>query len=238
MSTLRIFIDESGNFEFGNKRNTHYLFTLVLHNQEHTIESQLMELQKKLDLNGYAVKTIHTAPLIHMNEDYDRYSLPDRRRIFTYLFQFLMSCPASYRCFAYNKTDFLDKMSLESRMSRDLSLFISENLGFFQSFDKIVIYYDRGQAEITRMLNIVFNTLLVNVSFHITFPSKYRLFQAADLICTLELANMKLNEGDLSRQEERFFNGQRGFRRNFMRHIKKKEFSSKNSDRAKKRTLG
>ena len=43
-------------------------------------------------------------------------------------------------------------------MARGLSLFLRENLRFFQSFERIILYYDNGQKQITRMLNSVLAT--------------------------------------------------------------------------------
>ena len=52
----------------------------------------------------------------------------------------------------------------------------------------------------------------------------YRLFQLADLICTLHLVELKLSVGTpLSRSEQQFFGGPRMFRHNILRYIKSKE---------------
>ena len=36
-------------------------------------------------------------------------------------------------------------------MARDLSLFIKDNLTYFQSFDRVILYYDNGQHELNRI---------------------------------------------------------------------------------------
>ena len=55
-------------------------------------------------------------------------------------------------------------------------------------------------------------------------PSRYRLFQLADLICTLHLIELKLRAGvKLSRSENQFFGGPQMFRHNILRYIKAKE---------------
>ncbi|MFR1167425.1 MAG: hypothetical protein ACLSDQ_07405 [Adlercreutzia equolifaciens] len=35
----------------------------------------------------------------------------------------------------------------------DLANFLADNLAFFQQFDKVKVYYDNGQSEVTRILH-------------------------------------------------------------------------------------
>ena len=79
----------------------------------------------------------------------------------------------------------------------------------------VKIYYDNGQVEVTRVLSSVFNALLENVEFRKVIPSQYRLFQVADLICTLKLTELKL--------EKAFFEDERTLKKNYLKPIKKKE---------------
>ena len=52
-------------------------------------------------------------------------------------------------------------------------------------------------------------------------PSKYRLFQAADLICSIELIAAK-TEGTMTESEKRFFGSHRVFVRDILRQIRRK----------------
>ena len=55
-------------------------------------------------------------------------------------------------------------------------------------------------------------------------PRKYRLFQVADLVCTLRLLEAKINFGTgLSDDECKFFGGPKKFHHNILRYIKAKE---------------
>lgn len=40
-------------------------------------------------------------------------------------------------------------------ISRDISVFLNDNLAYFQSFDKIISYHDYGQADLTNITSIV-----------------------------------------------------------------------------------
>ena len=51
-----------------------------------------------------------------------------------------------------------------------------------------------------------------------------RLFQVADLICTLELLKVKIEHGKLSNSEERIFHSKRDLKKDFLKGIRKKEF--------------
>ena len=102
---------------------------------------------------------------------------------------------------------------------------IRENLPYFQSFEKVILYYDNGQHELNRILNTVLATKLSNYELRKVLPCDYRLFQAADLICTLELTKIKLESRELSKSEQLIFHSKRDFKKDFLKGIRKKEWS-------------
>lgn len=65
---------------------------------------------------------------------------------------------------------------------------------FFYDNICVKVYYDNGQVEVTRILSSVFNALLENVEFRKVTPADYRLFQVADLICSLKLVELKAED--------------------------------------------
>ncbi len=110
-------------------------------------------------------------------------------------------------------------------MARDLSRFIRENLQHFQSYDQIILYYDNGQHELNRILNTVLATELSDYDVRRVFPTDYKLFQVADLVCTLTLLEQKIKEAELSRSEQLLFHSKRDLKKDFLKGIHKKEFS-------------
>ena len=90
-------------------------------------------------------------------------------------------------------------------------------------FDLVKIYYDNGQVEVTRILSSVFNALLENVEFRKVIPADYRLFQVADLICTLKLTKLKMQKHTLSKSEMYFFDSERTLKKNYLKALEKKE---------------
>ena len=56
-------------------------------------------------------------------------------------------------------------------------------------------------------------------------PSRYRLFQVADIICTLELIRQRLDDtGRLTESENAFFAGTKNFRKNYLKLLDRKIF--------------
>ena len=94
------------------------------------------------------------------------------------------------------------------------------------SFDKVIAYYDNGQTEVTRTLNSVFNAFFFDVDFRNVKPKDYRLFQAADLFCTLELLRAKVEDNALSRSDLFFFRTKQTLQKDYLRKILKKRFGT------------
>ena len=107
-------------------------------------------------------------------------------------------------------------------MSREIGSYVRKSFTYFQSFDRVVVYYDGGQKEITTIINTVLNTLL-EAEVRRVRPSDYRLFQAADMICTLELLSVKVDENSLSKSEQEFFGGVRNLKKNYLKPLARME---------------
>jgi hypothetical protein len=116
-----------------------------------------------------------------------------------------------------------DSVEAVGKLSKFLATFIRSNMDFFIGYDCVKIYYDNGQVEVSRILSSVFNILLDNVEFRRVLPSEYRLFQVADLICTLKLAELKLEKHILSKSEKFFFEDVRTLKKNYLKPISQKE---------------
>ena len=115
-----------------------------------------------------------------------------------------------------------DEIDITNMLSKQLADFIRRRFDFFANFNVIKLYYDNGQTEVTKILVSVFNTLLDNVEFKRVIPSNYRLFQVADLMCTLKLTELKMDKHILSRSEVYFFKDERTFKKNYIKPIERK----------------
>lgn len=229
MKELSIFVDESGDFGEYEKHTPYYIITMVFHNQAVDISDNINFLNKSLKQIGYGdEQAIHTEPLIRREKPYQYFQPNERRAIFSKLYYFALNCDIKYKSFVFHKINYKNKFELESRIAKELSQFIKDNLSYFQKHEKVILYYDNGQHELNQILNTVLATQLNNYDIRRVIPSDYRLFQVADLICTLELLRIKTESGKLSNSEERIFHSIRELKKDFLKGIRKKNFEREN----------
>lgn len=225
MNELSIFVDESGDFGTYEPHTPFYLFTLVFHKQSNSIEEQISHLEHGLADIGFDVKhCFHAGPIIRREEDYQNLSIIERRKCLNRILTFAKSCDISYITFSVEKRHMSDSLSLIVVLSKQLSTFIRDEYAFFAQFDKIIIYYDNGQVELNKLLASVFTVMLPQVEFRKVMPADYRLFQVADLFCTLELIGHKDESHIMSKSEEAFFGSMRDMRKNYLKPMYKKRY--------------
>ena len=116
-----------------------------------------------------------------------------------------------------------DKIKLSGRLAKEINTAFCEHSEFFMDYDKVIVYYDNGQIELSAILNAVFSIYFSNVEFRKAEPQKYRLLQAADFICSMELLKIKRNEKRLSKSEEKFFYKPQELKKTFFKSIEKKK---------------
>ena len=148
--------------------------------------------------------TIHVGPIIRQ-EEYRNMSFDKRKRILRNLMTFFRKTNIRYKTLHVEKKNLKDDIELVSVLSKELSRFINNHLDYFLSFDIVKVYYDNGQIPVTRILSTALSILLSNVEFRKVMPSDYRLFQVADMLCSIELIKLKLKHSKLSNSEIAFF---------------------------------
>ncbi len=120
---------------------------------------------------------------------------------------------------------FIDNFDEEiSKLAKELSNFIKNNIDYMLPFDNIKIYYDNGQTEIKTLVNSVFSSNLPNVIMKNILSTDYRLFQVADFICTFDLLYKKYSTKELSKSELIFFGNERNLYRNYIKPLAKLKF--------------
>lgn len=226
---LSIFIDESGDFGKYSPHSPYYIISLVFHNQKQNMSKDIKQLDEKLNwLKDYS--WVHVGPIVRGEETYDSAEISSRRKILKTFTTFVKKSPITYKSLHIEKKHFKNDDDMVARLSRDLSLFLQANFAYFSAFDSIKVYYDNGQNEISRMLAGVFHALFANVEFTKVMPSKYKLFQAADLFCYFTLIKLKLDSGIISENEVKFFGTQYALRKNYLKPLAKKEFGYTKAD--------
>lgn len=202
----------------------YYIVSMVFHNQNDDISNQIKHLDYEMEKLGYRNHAVHTEPLIRREECYQFLEPNERRTIFSKLFYFVCKSDIRYKTFTFFKREYNSELAMENKMIRVISGFFRENLEYFREFDKVILYYDNGQHELNKILKIVLEKELANCEMRKVLPKDYKLFQAADMVCTLELLNNKMEMGELSRSEELIFYSKRELKKDFLKTIRKKAF--------------
>lgn len=219
---LSIFIDESGDFGPYAHHAPFYLVSMILHEQDQDIHSAIANLDANMQNLGYPSHAVHIGPLIRRESTYRDDLMEDRKRLFHALFHFARTLPFSYICAKVRKNTCADVIGLTAKLTKSIAAVLREHATYFEGFDKIIVYYDNGQVELTKILTTLFYTLFSRVEFRKVKPAEYKLFQVADLICTLELLAEKAASGSFSHSEAEFFHSARDFKKNYYKPIAKK----------------
>lgn len=224
LKELSIFIDESGDFGEYTPHSPYYIITMVFHDQKETIQPSIAKLNRELSYLNLNDLCIHTGPIIRREEIYETMSVKERRHIFNKMVAFIRQINIRYKCFSIEKKKTLDVVDATGKLSKQISQFIHNHFEEFLSFDDVKIYYDNGQVEVSKILSSVFNALLPNPIFRKVMPAEYKLFQAADLFCTMELIKLKIENKLFSKSERIFFGNIRDLKKNYIKPLAKKEW--------------
>jgi len=207
-----------------------YILGLVFHDQSRDLTSHLDKIHDALLARGLpADHAIHTGPLIRREQEYRWLDMSARRSVFRLIADFVRACPISQQTWVFNKSELSDDDHLVTALSRELGALIRSNYDYFTGWDRIVIYYDNGQKQLTTIVNSVFNAYLPAAEIRRVSPADYSLFQVADMCCTLALLRAKIENTGLSRSEEDFFStrtqsARRALKSGYFKVIDRKRF--------------
>lgn len=195
---LSLFIDESGDFGFKKGSSDFYFLTFVIHDQRKGIAAQISRIQD--------CECFHAGPLIRGEAPYENLNLRERQKLFAIFSFFVSTLPIHMHTFRWLKKDYeRNVLKLEKAMAKDILDFFDIYQPYFQSFDEIKVYYDKGQYWVSRLLNLCFARLPFTFTFKEQVkPENYRLFQVADFASTIRLYETKMEFKELSKSERAF----------------------------------
>ena len=220
MKELSVFVDESGDFG-SDSLSKYYIVAFVLHEQDADISNLVRGLDTQLKNTTHEIHPVHTMPLIRRESFYKNDTIEERQHLFKMLYHFARKAPLSYMRLIADSSK-AGREGLRDEVSSQTKVLVKKHLDYFSKFDKIILYYDQGQRELSRILFSVFSTLPTMVEFRTIKPSDYKLFQVADLICSLSLLELKASEGRLSKSEKDFVGNRRELKKNYLSKIEKK----------------
>ena len=221
MSELSIFVDESGDFGETNNSEDNYLVTFVFHDQDDFITKYVDYLENSLINDGFNIDYIHTGPIIRREDVFKNYTLDERRTLLYRILNFTIRCPIKHATVVVNREKAPSAQRLAGKISRGIAEMIQEHKDFFSKYEKIKVYYDNGQHELSVILSAIFSSHFENVDFKSAEQKKYRLLQSADFICSMELLRIKKKENRLSKSETGFFYKSQELNKTFLKGIDK-----------------
>ena len=148
---------------------------------------------------------IHLAYLVAKRGDYSHFDLEKRKSIFWAIFYFSNRVKVKIKTIIIDKKNINKKMQLNIALAREIGKFITENKNYFNSFDKIVIYYDNGQETLATILDTLFATN-PNVERRTEFDhAKKRLFQVSDMLTVIDKLDYKRKNNIAFTKAEKYF---------------------------------
>lgn len=199
MKELHVFLDESGDPGFSNDSTARFILSFVFHDAKDDISDNI----RKINTIGY----VHLGPLIRREEPYEEMDFQERAKIYKKFFSFFAGLPIKCKSFIYEKRKFKNDMgAFMQKIFDDLCDFFRITNPYLSSFDSIIIYYDKGQQDVTRLLTLALASSGLNYSFKNGIKAgNYRLLQVADLIAMIKLIECKMDDKDMSLSEKKFF---------------------------------
>ena len=220
---LSVFIDESGDLGEYNEVTEFYVISFVFHDQNNDISGQIEKLSNSMKQYSQEPFAIHTEPLIRREKMYSEMLPKDRRNIFSKLFFFSIATNIEYKTFVFSKKYFKSPDSLLNHINRDIFDYFYSMNEYFDKYDEIIVYYDNGQLPIKYTVQAIFSLLFSNFEMRKVFPVDYKLFQTADMLCTMYLMNAKYKNHPMSHSEKTVFNNKYDFYHDFFLPICEKE---------------
>lgn len=211
MSELGIFIDESGiidtNTIGNNNLRDFYIVSFLFHNKNTPIGAEVKQFELFLISNGFEPELpIHSMPLIRQQKPYSELNRDVRRKLFYHLFQLMRKLKLQHKTFVCDKKYHCSKQSIRKELEHYIEKMIFENFEYFSKFDDIVIYYDKGQEYLTKILHSAFSKSLTGYRFkENACQLEYRLLQCADMVCSLELIKQRKCGNEHIKAFEDFF---------------------------------
>lgn len=221
MRELRILVGESGSDGLSDR---HHLLTVVMHDRSKSIADSIAAYEGAPRAKGLPDVPFHASPLMNGKDQYSGLDLRTRKMLLGSFRAFSHHIPVRCHAFAYATKQFASPDKLAGAMRRDTVNFLFDNLAELQSYDMVKVYYDNGQRSIAESLHRAIEYALSKdaVVYRSAQPSEYRLSQAADYICTMELTAIKYTEHTATATDEKFFGKWSDFKKGILKETRKK----------------
>lgn len=223
MKRLNIFVDETGEFGFGNNASLLYGVSFTFHEQKDNIKLELTKLNERLEKIGYT-DMIHMADLIMRRGDYRSFNIDKRKSIFNAIYTFSRKVPVRFQTIIIDKKYVDNTRILKQKLSSEINKMIKEHENYFEKFDKIVMYYNNGQETLGTILDSIFSRF-DGFEHRVEFNHKEkRLFQVSDMLTFIDKYNYKYKHNMKFTKSEKFFFSTKEMRK-ILKELNKKNFN-------------
>lgn len=138
---LSIFVDESGS---QNGHSAYCIVSLVFHEQDEALDGCISSMEEDLARKGLPNLPFHASPLMYGKEPYRGFEMDARKKILAGFEAFCRRAPFRCKSLAYKRSEVMEPELFTARFKRDLVVFLTDNLEYFQAFDRVKIYYDNA----------------------------------------------------------------------------------------------
>lgn len=216
MAELSVFVDESGDFGSYDFHSPYYIIDFVFHDQSIDISDQIQRFDNWINDSGHGKLFLHAGPIIRREEDFSAMNVSERRKILAHLAALVRVLNIKHKAFYVKKKHFSNRETIVEKLYDQIYYFLEDNFSYFREFDSIKIYYDSGQSEVTSIIMSVFSAIFSEFEYKKVLPQNYRLSQAADLLCTTKMTELKMKDKRLSKSEKYFFGTEKDFRKRYL----------------------
>ena len=182
------------------------------------------QYEQSLRDKGLPNAPLYTTPLLYRKKGYEGMDEETRKRLLSSFRIFFRHLPIRHACLALDTKEFTSPDDVTVGMRRALVGFMFDHLEYLQGFDDIRVHYDDGQHSIARAIHGAAEYALSKnaVILKKASPADYRLGQAADYICTVELATLRYRDKRTTATDEKFFGSRSRFRRVRLKDVRAK----------------
>lgn len=217
---LSIFIDESGDFGAYQKYCPFYVITFVFHDQKESLKNEYQKFCQSISYLNLPDNYIHAGPIIRKEELYEKLSIQERRKSILNSINFIRKIPIMYHSFIIERCKARNSVEETAELSKLIKDFFVKNAHLFEKYNYVKVYYDNGQIQLTRLLAAVLSGSIKSELILKKVNSKdYVLFQMADVLCSIELTNYKMNKHLFLNTEKAFFKTEKQFIKDFYKRI-------------------
>lgn len=197
---------------------------MVVHDQSDSLTNVLGYYERSLASRNLPDIPFHAAPLMRGYDQYKSLDMGTRKKLLASFGVLVQRLPIQYKSFAFKSKEFKTVDALQIQLKRKMVDFLFDEIGFFQSFDVVKVYYDNGQTAVTAALHAALEYVLSKdvPLYRDSSYKEYRLAQAADYLCEIELAAIKYENHDETQTDVKFFGGAGTFKKNWLKQARRK----------------